>query len=108
VAEKNYKVGEEIKVIYQAPNGETGLVIKMEIFDATGFKNNDFPDTILVEIPIAGSSMYRGSFTPNAVGEWTVHVFMENGSGTVVKQYSVGNYNLNDIGENSKFPPMIA
>ena len=97
MAQKNYKVNEEIKVVYQAPGAITGQVVTMEIYDETGVKDIvNFPDVVMAEVGTKGR--YRGSFTPDAEGEWEAHIALAGGDGQVVQQYSVGSYNVSDVG----------
>lgn len=97
MAEKNYKISEPILVIYQAPNKATGLTITMEIYDETGAKDiPNFPDVAMTER--GSSGVYDGSFTPDAGGDWAVVCHKADGTGQVLKHYSVGNYNIDDIG----------
>lgn len=118
MAKRNYKVNEAIEVPYQSAGSLSGLTdVTMQIFDETGSLDGvDFPDVIMAEVGVTGK--YVGSFTPDAVGEWTIHVAYNSGTdGQVVKQFSVGNFNLNDIGESTTVieaavvaidaPPMI-
>ena len=93
------KLGEAIKVVYQAPNAESGLNnVKMEIYDELSVKSSDYLDVTLTEIESSGR--YEGSFTPDAKGDWTVVIEKADGSGKVVKHYSVGAYNVDTLGEN--------
>ena len=97
MSDKTFKVGEEISVVYQAPGSATGKIVNMEIYDETGVKDLvGFPDVMLAEVGATGK--YRGSFTPDAEGNWEIHVALSTGAGKIVKQYSVGGYNLAGIG----------
>jgi len=83
-------LNQSVRVEYQPAGGEAGLVIKMEIIDETGFKDLvNFPDVTMTEIPLSGCSIYQGSFTPDALGTWTVHVNKSDGTSSVIKQYEV-------------------
>jgi len=95
MAQKNYKVNEAIEVVYQAAGAKTGLTINMEVFDETHTIVAGGP-TVLTEFGATGR--YYGSFTPDAVGDWTAQVEETGGKGKVVKHYSVGSYNLEDVG----------
>lgn len=98
MAEKNYKVDEVIKIVYQAPNKETGLTITAEIVLPGGAKDiGSFPDLTLVDVLSKG--IYTGDFTPDAQGEWQAIVHKPGDEGQVVKRYSVGAHNIHDIGE---------
>lgn len=98
MSDKTFKVGEEISVVYQAPGSTSDEIVNMEIYDETGVKDSvNFPDVVLVEVGITGK--YRGSFTPDAEGNWEIHISLSTGAGKIVKQYSVGGYNLAGIGD---------
>ena len=97
MAQKNFKINEVIDVIYQAPGATTGKTVTMEIYDESGAKDLiDFPDVTMAEIVATGR--YQGSFTPDAEGEWIIHIALSTGDGKIVKQYSVGQQNINSIG----------
>lgn len=98
MSDKTFKVGEEIKIVYQTPGSVSDLVVNMEIYDETGVKDLvNFPDVVLAEVGTSGK--YRGSFTPDAEGNWEIHVATSTNDGKLVKQYSVGGYNLDGIGD---------
>ena len=49
-------------------------------------------------------------FTPDTVGEWIIMISYGTNKGVLAKQYSVGNYNLEDIGSavsTIESPPVI-
>ena len=94
---KPYKLNEEIEFGYQAPNAVSGLEdVVAEIYLPGKVKDSSFPDVILEEVGDTGT--YRGVFTPDALGVWQVIMHLDNGDGQVNKAYSVGNYNIHDIG----------
>ncbi|KKN32574.1 hypothetical protein LCGC14_0812540 [marine sediment metagenome] len=96
---KNYAVDKAIKVTYQTDGAKSGLVdVTIEIFDETGAKDPvDFPDIVMTEILTSGR--YEGTFTPDAQGEWIIMISYGTGKGKLVKQYSVGGFNLDDVGQ---------
>jgi hypothetical protein len=96
MSEKNLLVDEEIEILYQAPNKQSGLTITAEIILPSGSKDSNFPDVTLSEL--LGKGIYSGTFTPNTGGEWKVVVHTDTGDGQVVKRYSVGSFNLHTIG----------
>lgn len=97
MAEKNVKAGRPIPIVYQAPNKETGAVVKAEIYTPAGTKDpTNYPDLTLPEVGTTG--VYQSTFTPADPGEWVVLVHKENGDGQVVKRFSVGTHNLDSIG----------
>lgn len=86
----SYIVNQPIRVEYQPAGGTAGLTVGVEYFDETGEKDIvNYPDALLAEIVMVGSSMYQGEFTPDAVGIWSVHIADSDG-GTAIKQYVVG------------------
>lgn len=95
MAEKNYKLNEPIKIVYQAPGAQTGLVVTAEIILPGNVKDSFFPDFTLTEI--LGKGIYQKEFTPNASGEWESIVHIPSG-GQVVKRYSVGAHNVESVG----------
>lgn len=98
MAEKNLKVNQPVHVVYQAPNKETGATVVMEIYLPTGLKDGvNFPDVTLTELGASG--VYVGSFTPDDVGEWTTPIHKQDGSGQVVKRWSVGSHNVQSVGD---------
>lgn len=98
MAIKNYLVGEAIQVTYQTDGAKSGETVTMEIFDETGSKDlANFPDVTMTEIPTTGR--YKNIFTPDAEGEWVVMISYGSGKGKIVKQYSVGGYNLDSVGQ---------
>lgn len=99
MAAKIYKINEAIRVVYQAANAKTGLTPRMQIFDETGQKDTqNFPDVTMSTIANA-PGCYVGTFTPDAVGEWMILCDEGDGKGQVGFQYSVGNWNLHEVGE---------
>lgn len=95
MAQKSYKVGEAIEVIYQAQNVESAVVINMETFDASKTIVAGGP---IVMTELGASGRYYASFIPDAEGEWSVQIEKSDGSGKVTKSFSVGQHNIQDIG----------
>ena len=98
MAEKLYKVNEVIELGYQAPGAKSDLTIKADIY-------NPSKELVSVGVPlqeVGSSGTYRGSFTPTIGGTWQVIMYTEVDSYTrdsqVTKSYSVGLYNLEDVG----------
>ena len=96
MAEKNYKVSEAIKIVYQAPNKESGLIVTAEIYLPGDIQDSGFPDITLTEVGSKG--VYVGQFTPDAPGEWGTIVHTPGDEGQVVKRYSVGSHNIESVG----------
>lgn len=95
MAQKNYKVGEAVEVVYQALNAKTGATVNMEVYDETHSLVAGGP-TVLTELGASGR--YYGAFTPDAVGEWSIQIQEAGGDGKVVKAFSVGTKHLQDVG----------
>ncbi len=98
MAIKNYAVNEVIDITYQTDGAKSGETVVMEIFDETGAKDPvDFPDITMAEILTTGR--YKDVFTPDVQGEWIIMISYGSGKGKLVKQYSVGGFNLDDVGQ---------
>ena len=96
MGERNYKINDPIKVVYQAPNKETGLVVTAEIYLPNGSQDSNFLDMILDEVGHKG--VYKQEFTPDEMGDWIVIVHLPGDEGQVVKRYSVGAHNVHGLG----------
>jgi hypothetical protein len=94
MADKTYKVGESIDVVYQAAGGATGVVVTMSVYDEAGALDAG-QSGAMVEIGATGR--YKKSFTPDAEGLWLVQTNDANG-GKTVKSFSVGQFNVAEIG----------
>lgn len=104
MAEKVFKINEEIEIVYQAPNKESGLgltgptAVEARIYLPNDTEDSNFPLQDLVEI--GSSGIYKGKFTPDQQGEWKVTIYKSaDGDGQVVKRYSVGSHNVHSVGE---------
>lgn len=89
-----YKVGEPIRVIYQAGKGATGLTVNMTVYDEVGALDASMT---AVMTPIGSTGRYSAQFTPDAEGLWLVHVD-DNVGGKAVSSYAVGSTNVSEIG----------
>lgn len=97
--EMSFKMGDAVPIVYQAPGAQSGLTgVVAEIILPSGAKDLvNFPDVSLTEVLTTGT--YKGSFTPDVTGEWVVICHKADGSGKVIKRYSVGGHNVHTIGE---------
>lgn len=95
MAQKSFKVGEAVEVVYQAQNAATGVVINMEVYDETHTIVAGGP-TVLTELGASGR--YYASFVPDIEGEWSVQIEQVDGIGKATKSFSVGARNIQDIG----------
>lgn len=96
MAQKNYKMNEEIKIKYQPSGRQTGLTVTVDVYSAIDQLIAGQSGSMM---EIGTTGVYKKTFTPNTEGEWHVHI-TDNVGGKVIKAYSVGNYNLNDVGAN--------
>jgi len=94
MADKSYKVGDELTVVYQAARGTTGIAVTMNVYDEAGVLDTAQSGP-MTEIGTTGR--YRLSFTPDAEGLWITQIDDANG-GKAVKSYSVGTTNIAEIG----------
>lgn len=90
MASKDFKVNESITVIYRAATVVSS--VDMSIYDETQSLVTTSPMT-----QIGTSTRWSDSFTPDAVGDWHVEINDSDGA-TTIKAYSVGGYNLDDVG----------
>lgn len=96
MARKNYKKDEVIKVFYQAVGNKTGLTVQMDVYDETDIKDVG-QSTTMTEI--GNSGKYVATFTPDAEGDWSIQI-NDSAGGNAVRHYSVGQYNIQEIGAN--------
>ena len=97
---KDHKLNEAVNIVYQAPNSETGLTdVTMSIYDETGVLDGvNFPDVVMTEVGTTGK--YRGTITPDAEGDWEIHIAHTSKTlGKVVKSISVGSKNLKEVSD---------
>ena len=98
MAERNYKVGEAVPVLYQAPNAETGLTVYADILIPGDHPDSNFPRVTLLERG-HDTGTYYGEFTPDEQGEWQAICYKDDGDGQVTKRYSVGAHDVHSVGE---------
>lgn len=99
-----YKSGVAIDLVYQA-----AALLSNAIPNATVYDEGDALDTVkstsLTSSLLAGElsgvavGSYRGSFTPDAEGPWTVIIEDKNNAGQVSKIYNVCGHNIDSIGD---------
>jgi hypothetical protein len=94
MAARNYKVDDPIKVYYQAQGNQSGLTVDMIVFDE-GEVEDVAQATTMTELGTTGR--YSALFTPDAEGDWSVQI-SDSAGGEAVKQFSVGTYNIQEIG----------
>lgn len=94
MADRAYKQGEQIDIVYQAAGAATGIAVTMDVYDEAGALDAA-QSGAMTEIGTTGR--YRHSFTPDAEGLWHVQVSDASG-GKSVKSYSVGQTNISEIG----------
>ncbi len=94
MAQKNYKVGEQIKVLYQAAGAASGINVQMDVYDETGTLDSG-QSGLMTEVGTTGR--YYKTFTPDERGEWQVLIADANG-GKAIKLYSIGDYHVDSVG----------
>jgi len=70
----SYKVNQQLVVIYQAPNAESGLgaSLKYDVYDEAHALDAAKSGTTMTEMGTTGR--YYATFTPDAVGVWIVQI----------------------------------
>lgn len=105
MSEPIYRVNREIKVIYQASGAATGKTIEMLVLDEAQVESPLTTDTppgqsIAALTEIGASGRYRGTFTPDAQGDWQVQIRDSVAdTGKVVKHYEIGGSDVDSIGD---------
>ncbi len=80
------------EVIYQAPNGQSGLTVQMDVYDAA--KAQDAAQSaVMTEIGTTGR--YYGSFQA-AEANWHVQI-SDTAGGRAVKHFGKGAYGANGV-----------
>lgn len=112
------KVGDSIRVVYQAGRGMSGLTVTMAVYDEAGALDAAKGGAMT---EIGSTGRYSASFSPDAEGLWHVQINDSNG-GKAVNSYIVGTTSVSEIGAtvttiNAKIdamsekldsPPMVA
>lgn len=102
----NFKVGEDIEVVYQAKNAGTGLTIQMDVYDETHIINNSLSAQMS---EIGSTGRYFGVYSPDAEGPWTAVMYnISTGKGHAVKTFMVGGHNIDSIGDAVSVLPNIS
>lgn len=92
------KVNKAIEVIYQAAGAATGLVdVKMDVYDEA--HEEDVEKAIAAMTEIGSTGRYYASFTPDAEGEWQVHINSVIAPGMVVKHYTIVAHDVDSVGD---------
>ncbi len=91
-----HKINVPIKVLYQAVDCRTGVLIVMLVYDIF---NNYIGGNPIALTEIGTTGRYYGYFIPNQIGDWTVMVEQSNGDGKKSESFSVGKYDLQEIGK---------
>ncbi len=98
MSEPIYKVGREIKVLYQSAGAQSGRTIEMNVYDeAQGLVTGS---SVAAMPEIGSTGRYRDSFTPDAQGDWMVQIRDSVAdSGKVVKHYEIGGDDIDSVGD---------
>ena len=92
------KNGTAIEVTYQAAGATTGLDdVKMDVYDEAHAIDVGKGVAAMTEIGVTGR--YYATFTPDAEGEWQVHIDSVTTPGKVVKHYTVVGHDVDSVGD---------
>lgn len=94
----SYKVNQELIIIYQAPNAESGLGadLKYDVFDEAHALDAEKSGTTMTEFGTTGR--YYATFTPDVIGAWTVEIEkISDGSGKSTARFDVKTYDESDM-----------
>lgn len=92
-----YKNGVAIIVTYQAVAVGTGKTITMSVYDEAHALDAG-QSGAMAEIGVTGR--YWKAFTPDAEGEWIIHMTnTTDGGGDTVKSYAVAGHDLDSVGD---------
>jgi len=92
------KVNSPVEITYKAKGDTSGLTdVTMVIYDEGHTLDGvNFPDVIMTELGSTG--VYYGSFTPDAVGVWTVVIDSVTKSAPLTQNVAVTNNDLDSLG----------
>jgi hypothetical protein len=93
-----HRIGEVIEVTYQAPGAQSGLDIRMFVFDPTKTLVEGVSPPIQMQ-EIGSEGEYVASFTPGTSGVWRAICRVATGGGQVIKPYFVVPHNIHSIGD---------
>lgn len=93
MAQRNYEINEAIPVKVRATPGATS--VNMNVYDETDALDATQSGALT---QIGSSNRWKGSFTPDTIGEWSIGITDNITTVEVPRQYSVGNYNVGSVG----------
>jgi hypothetical protein len=104
MAQGDYKVSEQINLVYQAAALLSNAIPVGTVYDEAGAvhsaETTGLTSNLLAgELGAPAAGRYLGHFTPDAEGRWTVVIKDKNGSGEVSKVYNVVGHNIDSIGD---------
>ena len=104
MASGNYKNGVAIGLVYQAAALLSNAIPEAIVYDEggalDGAKSTSLTSSLLAgELSGLAVGSYRGSFTPDAEGAWTVIIEDKNNAGQVSKTYNVAGYDMDSVGD---------
>jgi hypothetical protein len=104
MAQGDYKVSEQINLVYQAAALLSNAIPVGTVYDEAGAvhsaETTGLTSNLLAgELAAPAAGRYLGHFTPDAEGRWTVVIKDKNGSGEVSKTYNVVGHNIDSIGD---------
>jgi len=91
-----YEVGSVIEFKYRCNGDQATASPAAEVLDDAGVVDEQSPVTLT---QIGTTKLWKGSFTPDVVGVWAVHVTDANG-GDQVKDFAVGTLGAQSAAQN--------
>jgi len=94
--EANYELNSVIEFQYRC-NGDPAVASPVcEVLDEAGLVDAQSPVTLT---QIGTTKLFSGTFTPDAVGNWSLHITDANG-GDVVQAFAVGTLGIQTAAQN--------
>lgn len=92
------KINKAIEVTYQAAGAVSGLDdVKMDVYDEG--HAIDAAKGVAAMTEVGATGRYYATFTPDAEGEWQIHIDSITTPGKVVKHYTVVAHDVDSVGD---------
>ena len=92
----NIKIGETVKVVYQATGTSSAAVCNMNVYDTVDALVSAQSGSMT---QIGSTGRFFKTFVPDADGVWSTQS-SDNFGGKAVAAFAVGNYNIDAVGAN--------